>query len=66
MRKIACIEPKEREALIRNTAAKMGVNEAVVEKDFGYATYLTFSFTDVHGKAISCLKAERACQRHMV
>ena len=34
MRKIAVIEPKEREALFRNTSAKMGVSEAVIEKDF--------------------------------
>jgi len=44
MRKIACIEPKEREALIRNTAAKMGVNEAVVEKDFWVCYILDFLF----------------------
>ena len=34
MRKIAVIGPKEREALFRNTSAKMGVSEAVIEKDF--------------------------------
>ena len=34
MRNIAVIEQKEREALFRNTAAKMGISEAVVEKDF--------------------------------
>lgn len=34
MRRIAVIESKEREALFRNTAAKMRISEAVVEKDF--------------------------------
>ena len=33
-RQIAIIEAKEREALFRNTAAKMGISEAVIEKDF--------------------------------
>jgi len=34
MRKIALIESKEREALFRNTAAKMGISEAIIEKRF--------------------------------
>lgn len=34
MRKIALSEAKECEALFRNTAAKMGISEAIVEKDF--------------------------------
>lgn len=44
MKKIAVIAPKEREALFRNTAAKMGVSEAVVEKDFWVCYMLDYLF----------------------
>ena len=44
MRRIAGIEAKEREALFRNTAAKMGVSEAVVEKDFWVCYMLDYLF----------------------
>ena len=44
MRKIAVIEPKEREALFRNTSAKMGVSEAVIEKDFWVCYVLDYLF----------------------
>ena len=44
MRKIALIEAKEREALFRNTAAKMGVNEAIIEKDFWVCYMLDYLF----------------------
>lgn len=44
MRKIALIESKEREALFRNTAAKMGVSEAIIEKDFWVCYMLDYLF----------------------
>ena len=44
MRKIAVIEPKDREALFRNTSAKMGVSEAVIEKDFWVCYVLDYLF----------------------
>ena len=44
MRKIAVIEAKEREALFRNTAAKMGISEAVIEKDFWVCYMLEYLF----------------------
>ena len=44
MRKIAVIEPKEREALFRNTSEKMGVREAVIEKDFWVCYVLDYLF----------------------
>ena len=44
MRRIAVIEAKEREALFRNTAAKMGISEAVVEKDFWVCFLLDYLF----------------------
>ena len=44
MRNIAIIETKEREAIFRNTAAKMGISEAVVEKDFWVCYMLDYLF----------------------
>ena len=44
MRKIALIEAKGREALFRNTAAKMGVSEAIIEKDFWVCYMLDYLF----------------------
>lgn len=44
MRNIAVIEAKEREAIFRNTAAKMGISEAVVEKDFWVCYMLDYLF----------------------
>lgn len=44
MRKIALIESKEREALFRNTAAKMGISEAIIEKDFWVCYMLDYLF----------------------
>ena len=38
MRKIACLPDNDRRELFRNTADKMGLNDAIVEKTFGYAT----------------------------
>ncbi|MCR5782624.1 MAG: nucleotidyl transferase AbiEii/AbiGii toxin family protein [Clostridia bacterium] len=44
MRKIAVIEANEREALFRNTAAKMRISEAVIEKDFWVCYMLDYLF----------------------
>ncbi len=44
MRKIAVIDAKEREALFRNTAAKMRISEAVIEKDFWVCYMLDYLF----------------------
>ena len=44
MRKIAKIASKDREALFRNTAAKMGMNEAIIEKDFWVCYMLDYLF----------------------
>ena len=44
MRKIAVIDAKEREALFRNTAYKMGISEAVIEKDFWVCYMLDYLF----------------------
>ena len=44
MRKIAKIPAKDREALFRNTAAKMGMSEAIIEKDFWVCYMLDYLF----------------------
>ena len=44
MRNIAKIPSKDREALFRNTAAKMGMNEAIIEKDFWVCYILDYLF----------------------
>ena len=44
MRKIALIPKKDREALFRNTAVKMGMSEAIVEKDFWVCYMLDYLF----------------------
>ena len=44
MRKIAKIPAKDREALFRNTAAKMGLSEAIIEKDFWVCYILDYLF----------------------
>ena len=44
MRKIATIPAHDREALFRNTAAKMGMREAIIEKDFWVCYILDYLF----------------------
>jgi hypothetical protein len=44
MRDIAKLQDKDREALFRNTAQKMGMNEAIVEKDFWVCWTLDYLF----------------------
>jgi len=44
MKKIAVTDAKEREALFRNTSAKMGISEAVIEKDFWVCYMLDYLF----------------------
>ena len=44
MRKIATIPARAREALFRNTAAKMGMSEAIIEKDFWVCYMLDYLF----------------------
>lgn len=44
MRKIAKIPAKDREALFRNSAAKMGMSEAIIKKDFWVCYMLDYLF----------------------
>ena len=39
MRNVARLPDSDRGELFRNTADKMGLNDAIVEKDFGYALW---------------------------
>ena len=41
---IASIPAHDREALFRNTAAKMGMSEAIIEKDFWVCYMLDYLF----------------------
>ena len=44
MRNVATIPARDREALFRNTAAKMGMSEAIIEKDFWVCYMLDYLF----------------------
>lgn len=44
MRNIATIKENDRKALFRNTAAKMGLTNAIVEKDFWVCFMLDYLF----------------------
>ena len=44
MKRIAKLESKDREALFRNTANKMGLTEAIIEKDFWVCWMLDYLF----------------------
>lgn len=44
MRQIAKLNYKDREALFRNTAIQMGINEAIIEKDFWVCWMLDYLF----------------------
>lgn len=63
MRKIACLPDDERRVLFRNTADKMGLNDAIVEK---CALPWITCFTAVPGRTPSPLKVEQAFQKHLI
>lgn len=44
MRKIACLPDNDRREFFRNTADKMGLNDAIVEKDFWVCFTLDYLF----------------------
>ena len=47
MRKIACLPDDDRRELFRNTADKMGLNDAIVEKDF-WVCFTAYSARTAH------------------
>lgn len=63
MRKIAGLPDDDRRELFRNTADKMGLNDAIVEKDF-WVCFICF--TAVPGRTPSHLKVEQAFQKHLI
>lgn len=64
MRNVARLPDSDRGELFRNTADKMGLNDAIVEKDFGYALRLTICSTDAPGKMLLPSKAVPAFPKH--
>lgn len=66
MRKIACLPDDDRRELFRNTADKMGLNDAIVEKTSGYALPWIICFTAVLGRTPSPLKVEQAFQKRLI
>ena len=63
---IARLSATERSDLFRNTASKMGLSDAVVEKDFWVCFTLDYFFTVPCGRIRSLLKAEPVCQRRFI
>lgn len=63
MRKIAKITENDRKALFHNTAAKMGMTDAIIEKDFGFVLCSIIFFTVHSGKIILHSKAVQVCQK---
>lgn len=57
MRNIARLSDNDRRELFRNTADKMGLNDAIVEKTFGYVLRWIIYFTAHHGKSPLPLRA---------
>lgn len=66
MRKIAKITENDRKALFHNTAAKMGMTDAIIEKDFGCVMCLIIFFTTRSGKIILRSKAVQVYPKRMV
>ena len=66
MRNIASSSDKDREALFRNTAAKMGLSEAVVEKDFWVCYMLDYLFHRSPWRTSFTFKGAQAFQKHII
>ena len=65
MRNIAKIKENDRKALFHNTAAKMGMTDAIIEKDF-WVCYSSIIFsTAVRGKTILPSRAAPVFRRRM-
>lgn len=66
MRNIARLSENDRQELFRNTADKMGLNDAIVEKTFGYALHWIIFSTAVRGKMQSPLRAVPVYQKPLI
>lgn len=65
MRNIARLPENDRRELFRNTADKMGLNDAIVEKDFGYALHWIICSIAVLGEIQSHSRVVQACPRRL-
>ena len=65
MRNIATIPAHDREALFHNTAAKMGMTDAIIEKDFWVCYMLDYLFHRYAWKDHIAFKVVQAFQKHM-
>lgn len=63
MRNVARLPESDRRELFRNTADKMGLNDAIVEKIFGYALRWIICSTAAPGKMLLPSKAAPAFPR---
>ena len=61
MRKIACLPDDDRRELFRNTADKMGLNDAIVEKDFWVCFTLDYLFHRCPWKDSITFKGGTSC-----
>lgn len=50
MRDIAKLNENDKKSLFHNTAAKMGMTDAIIEKDFWVCNMLDYLFIAAHGK----------------
>ena len=55
MRNIARLSDNDRRELFRNTADKMGLNDAIVEKDFWVCFTLDYLFRDYEEKSVNMI-----------
>ena len=65
MRNIAKIDERDRKALFHNTAAKTGMTDAIVEKDFWVCYMLDYLFHRCAWKDKIAFKGGRVYQRSM-
>lgn len=63
MRNVAKLPAEDRRALFRNTADKMGLNDAIVEKDFWVCFTLDYLFHRSPWKDSIAFKGGTACQK---
>lgn len=64
MRDIAKLNENDKKSLFHNTAAKMGMTDAIIEKDFWVCYMLDYLFIAAHGKIILLSRAAQAFQSH--
>ena len=66
MIRIASLSKGEREELFLNTAQKIGMPPAIVEKDFGYVICWIIFSTAANGETGLFSKVDPACLKHII